>query len=81
MVQHACLACPVGQKKFAKTRGLCHVCYQQFLAKVNAGETTWEELKAQGKALLTLKELGKRRPLSSSLLDHSIARWNANNGR
>ncbi len=62
MVQHACLTCPEGSKRFSRVRGLCHGCYQTALARVNAGETTWAALAAAGMARETDKETGRRNP-------------------
>lgn len=39
-----------GCGKQRKTRGLCVTCYQAALKRVNSGETSWEQLEAEGKA-------------------------------
>ena len=60
MVQHACLACPAGQKKFAWCRGLCTACYQEARKRITAGKTNWAKLVLAGKALPTGKESGQK---------------------
>lgn len=44
-----CLA--PGCQREAKVRGLCTSCYVTATCKINAGETTWEQLMAAGLAL------------------------------
>lgn len=46
----------------ARSRGLCTKCYPKVYARVRAGETTWEELIAEGKATAPAREIAKVEP-------------------
>lgn len=43
-------------EKAAKTRGLCHTCYQSAKGLVKKGVTTWEKLANKGLATLKSSE-------------------------
>jgi hypothetical protein len=43
---HSCKCC---RERLAIIRGCCRRCYNQFARLVAAGETTWQDLEAQGK--------------------------------
>jgi hypothetical protein len=43
-----CLSC---RERLARSRGLCPACYDRAARAVRAGETTWAELEAAGRAL------------------------------
>jgi hypothetical protein len=45
-----CLQCPPGARKPAWRRGLCGPCYCCARASVEAGQTTWGRLEAEGRA-------------------------------
>src|SRR4051812_25638929 len=58
-----CLACPVGRKKIARTRGICQGCYQNARQRIRKKTTTWEAEIAAGRALRSVEELGIKRDI------------------
>lgn len=60
-----------GCSDLPKCRGLCNGCYTRFFNAVKNGETTWEELEANG---LVRRKFPPRSPASKALAQIAAAR-------